>query len=357
MPLGCVFGPWLKRRRPLQKPSRRPPGSQDHCPGTVNDCDPPPQAAPVQTASKSVETKEEDLLCSSQSAQEAIADSRLMPGDPSLADLFVPQRPYPLWDGDWNATSTVNDDTHCGVQIGQASQRCRHVILIRHGQYNEASDCDSHRGLTYIGQLQAELTGKRLGAMFPPSGGVRISRMHVSGLLRARETAAIISDYLPHDCAISEPDPRLNEGVFAVAVPGWTPGDLEMVREDRLRGETTFQDYFHKRCHRESSPSATGTEEEEDELHECEVIVGHANHMRYWICRALQLPPEAWLRFQPFNCSITYLIVTPGDSVQMRLFGDVGHMPQELVTYSGCEGWNWHGRCVRCLPGLRPYQT
>jgi Histidine phosphatase superfamily (branch 1) len=38
----------------------------------------------------------------------------------------------------------------------------RHIILIRHGQYDESHKEDELRKLTATGQLQAELTGKRL---------------------------------------------------------------------------------------------------------------------------------------------------------------------------------------------------
>jgi hypothetical protein len=36
--------------------------------------------------------------------------------------------------------------------------------------------------------------------------------------------------------------------------------------------------------------------------HEYEIIVCHANVIRYFVCRALQIPPEVWLRLCIFNC-------------------------------------------------------
>ena len=41
--------------------------------------------------------------------------------------------------------------------------------------------------------------------------------------------------------------------------------------------------------------------------YEFEIIVYHTNVIRYFVCRALQLPPEAWLRLCTFNCSLTYI--------------------------------------------------
>lgn len=41
----------------------------------------------------------------------------------------------------------------------------RHIILIRHGQYNLNGDTDAERYLTDIGRKQARLTGERLKAL------------------------------------------------------------------------------------------------------------------------------------------------------------------------------------------------
>jgi serine/threonine-protein phosphatase PGAM5 len=58
-------------------------------------------------------------------------------------------------------------------------------------------------------------------------------------------------------------------------------------------------------------------------------------------CRALQLPPEAWLRMTTFNCSLTMLTIRPSGSVSLRALGDVGHLTPEEVTFSRHEGFSW----------------
>ena len=40
-----------------------------------------------------------------------------------------------------------------------------------------------------------------------------------------------------------------------------------------------------------------------------DIVVCHGNVIRFMALRALQLPPEAWLRLCTFNCSLTYLVV------------------------------------------------
>lgn len=58
------------------------------------------------------------------------------------------------------------------------------------------------------------------------------------------------------------------------------------------------------------------------------------NVIRYFVLRALQLPPEAWLRLAVYNASITVLTVSATGRVSLRMLGDVGHLPPEMITYN-----------------------
>jgi len=57
--------------------------------------------------------------------------------------------------------------------------------------------------------------------------------------------------------------------------------------------------------------------------------------------RALQMPPEAWLRLSIFNCSITYIMILPNGYVAARMLGDIGHMSYDDITFSDKHGFNW----------------
>ena len=48
--------------------------------------------------------------------------------------------------------------------------------------------------------------------------------------------------------------------------------------------------------------------------------------------RALQFPPEAWLRMSLYNSSITYLVVRPSGRVHIKCLGDGGHIPADKLT-------------------------
>lgn len=225
---------------------------------------------------------------------------------------------------------------------------CRHLLLIRHGQYDESHTDDDKRGLSPVGVQQADMTGRRLAAMSAAVNGVPISRIHVSDMRRARETADAIARQLPADVVCTPPDPDLNEGTPTQPVPDYgVVASIEQVQKDGPRAEKAFHRYFHCGCWTTGDP---------EKAHECEVIVGHANFIRYFVCRALRLPPDAWLSFHMFNCSLTYLLVWPDGCVQIRTLGDVGHLPEDLITFSGRLGWNWYGKPTKCLSGTSAVQ-
>ena len=48
---------------------------------------------------------------------------------------------------------------------------------------------------------------------------------------------------------------------------------------------------------------------------------------------AQQLPPEAWLRFSLPHASLTHLVIRPSGDASLRMMGDAGHLPPEMVTY------------------------
>jgi serine/threonine-protein phosphatase PGAM5 len=123
------------------------------------------------------------------------------------------------------------------------------------------------------------------------------------------------------------------------------PNMEQAVDADRDRIEEAFQKYIH-RSEPTPSPSSSAEESNKDDTNsqveqEFEVIVCHGNVIRYFFCRALQLPPEAWLRLSVFNCSLTYLMIHPNGYVQARMLGDVGHLDYDDISFSGSHGFNW----------------
>ncbi|KAM4615869.1 serine/threonine-protein phosphatase PGAM5, mitochondrial isoform 2-T2 [Polymixia lowei] len=189
----------------------------------------------------------------------------------------------------------------------------RNILLIRHSQYNLSGNGDKERILTPLGREQAELTGQRLAVL-----GLKYDVMVHSTMARATETANIISKYLPGVELVS--CDLLREGAPIEPVPPVTHWKPDAVyHEDGARIEAAFRRYIHR----------ADPKQKEDSY---EVIVCHANVIRYFVCRALQFPPEGWLRMGLNNGSITWLTIRPSGRVALRTLGDSGFMPPDKLT-------------------------
>lgn len=310
-------------------------------------------------------------------------NSELFHGLFPIRQLWKQKLPYPLWDKNWDERKeeiTGNYDSDSSREkFVRKHGVTRHIILVRHGQYNMTYKEDEKRILTPLGREQAELTGVRLAEMIrgidPHFEPCNVKVVRTSGMARAKETLDIILTKLPQDCSIeiAEPDTLLNEGRPSHHIPGGRVSSsiVERTDEDHPRIEAAFRKYFYradppkqdlekgsntigddkekKNNGKENDAKDVGdsiNKEEKVELkhnskHEFEIIVCHANVIRYFLCRALQLPPEAWLRFCVFNGSLTYLTIRPTGSVSCRMLGDIGHMGVDHSTFSSHHGFNW----------------
>lgn len=88
---------------------------------------------------------------------------------------------------------------------------------------------------------------------------------------------------------------------------------------DGARIEAAFRRYFHRAFPTDKKDTYT-------------LIVGHGNVIRYFVCRALQFPPEAWLRINVNHASITWLKIQPSGNVTIKCLGDSGFMPAQYLT-------------------------
>jgi len=192
-------------------------------------------------------------------------------------------------------------------------------------------------------------------------------------MLRARQTADIIAGVLGTE--VSDYDGILNEGTPCIHHPGGVDIDsgskLSRLLQDAPRLEAAFNKFVHRKTNLKKAEQAikkkskeaekideafTGTGKNKDEdskdsngsggedgekkkkktqevVHEYEVVVCHMNVIRYFVCRALQLPPEAWLRFRGDNCGLTEIIVYDEGRVSLGRFADQGHLTIEETTF------------------------
>ncbi|KAK7087512.1 serine/threonine-protein phosphatase PGAM5, mitochondrial-like isoform X2 [Littorina saxatilis] len=191
----------------------------------------------------------------------------------------------------------------------------RHLILIRHGQYVDTALIDEERILTALGREQAEITGQRLRDL-----DLDYTRMVSSTMARAVETADIIHKYLPG--LQLDRDDILREGAPIKPEPYHSTWRPEVYfHQDGARIEAAFRKYFHR----------ADAEQKGDSV---EIIVCHANVIRYFACRALQFPPEAWLRISLAHTSLSHFMIRPSGRVILKSLGNSGHLPPTKVSYS-----------------------
>jgi serine/threonine-protein phosphatase PGAM5 len=269
------------------------------------------------------------------------------------------------WDQDWDGRHPKDP-----VKGQEFKGKVRHLLLIRHGQYD--LDSDDH-GLTELGKKQSVVTGQRLASL---TAGIKkdhygeqkitFKSIVSSNVLRAQQTADIIAKELP-GVPRSADDPVLAEGYPCLPQPGGSrDSDLERMRpakifRDSVQIEAAFRKYFHrdvdhKRKAKKDKDSEAPKEamhpgqapltdaQEKDKAaaaaaakpaleHEYTIVVCHMNVIRYFVCRALQMPPEFWLRFRGDNCGITEIVVHPSGRCSLSHFADTGHLPIEMHTF------------------------
>ncbi|XP_049879568.1 serine/threonine-protein phosphatase Pgam5, mitochondrial-like isoform X2 [Pectinophora gossypiella] len=194
------------------------------------------------------------------------------------------------------------------------STATRHLILIRHGQYNVSGETDKERVLTELGRRQAELTGERLKNL-----DIKWDLLVRSTMTRAQETAELIAKHLPEDLLVKNCQ-LIEEGAPIQPEPPvahWQP-ELKFF-QDSARIEAGYRRYFHRAPPDQAKDTYT-------------LLVCHANVIRFFVCKALQFPPEAWLRMSLNHGSITWISILPSGNVVLRCMGETGHMPPQCVS-------------------------
>jgi serine/threonine-protein phosphatase PGAM5 len=186
----------------------------------------------------------------------------------------------------------------------------RILYLVRHGHYHTESDTANYGKLTALGRRQAKRVGKRLAS-------VDLNVMHHSDMLRAVETAEIIAT--ERNMAIPIKSSKLlREGVPTVPCP-WLPNLTRAeARQHRARMDAAYDLYF--------KPPRSG--------HREELLVAHANIIRYFVSRAMGDSVVKWARVSLTQASLTVIAVgpTPGRAMLMS-FNDVGHLPPKMRTF------------------------
>jgi serine/threonine-protein phosphatase PGAM5 len=197
-----------------------------------------------------------------------------------------------------------------------ADQPVRNLYLIRHGEYVKEDGCDEDVccALDALGRQQARLVAARLDAM-----PVVFTSLQTSPMSRARGTAEIIAAQMPELAPQVFPDirectpPTRRLDIMADLKPGEAAeceSQLRAAAERLLAPQTGDRDAH-------------------------EVVVCHGNVIRWLVCRALDVDPQAWLGMSIANCSLTIIQVKADGSCKLVAFADSGHIPWSMTTYPG----------------------
>jgi len=260
------------------------------------------------------------------------------------------------WNDNWDGlqhikTSDINSNS-------DVTPMKRTIILVRHGQYVMAKG-DKNRVLTELGKKQAQETGSRLSILFEKDTLPPLDTIIYSTMQRATETYNIISSQLKLTLPPTENRRQacdlIREGAVCRPEPNtWhSPTDKDF-EEDGERVEKAFQKYFQRSTSTDivkqgdtsdnanPNPNANPNANANANVDKIKnkgsanstLFVCHGNVIRYFTMRALQLPPEAWLRTSVANASITIINIHPNGRVSLQCMGETGHLSPELISFN-----------------------
>lgn len=201
-----------------------------------------------------------------------------------------------------------------------ADQPVRNLFLVRHGEYVHDAACDEEVGcgLDALGREQARLVAARLDGL-----PLTFTSLQSSPMTRARETAAVVAGHFP------ELAHRI-EGDIRECTP---PTRRQDVMADLEPGEAeACQAQLAAAAARLLVPATAGADEND-------IVVCHGNVIRWLVCRALEVDPQAWLGMSIANCSVTVIQVKADGTCKLVSFADSGHIPWSQTTYPGVT-WN-----------------
>jgi serine/threonine-protein phosphatase PGAM5 len=266
-------------------------------------------------------------------------------------------QPIQKWDYNWDHRHSDDkehpDSEYVDIKMPKKNAT-RYIYLIRHGQYHTSEKNAEDKKLTELGHEQARFTGIRLAQIFNlekekaqrahnkkyekqlEDGTInskdeipefKFPKINIiqSSMIRAIETANEIKDIFDSpkakvDWNFAGQSELIAEGACYPSEPPISEWCEEYeYYKDSSRIEAGFREFIHR-----ADP------DQEGESHD--VIVCHANVIRYYVCRALQIPPEAWLRISLQHGSITKLVCRPSGRVSIHVLGDHGFMPIDKVS-------------------------
>jgi serine/threonine-protein phosphatase PGAM5 len=183
----------------------------------------------------------------------------------------------------------------------------RTLVLVRHGHHSIEPAADPAKGppLTSLGRAQAKLAAERLRA-----SPYALDTVVASPMLRSQETAQAIVAVVPGVRLVTLSD-------LTECTPPMAPGQVVSINEPASLTACAEQfDRVYDAYFRPGERAGSG-----------QVLVAHANVIRYLVTKALGMDPKAWSQFSIGHSSMTTLRIGSDGSVVVLGVGDIGHVP------------------------------
>lgn len=191
-------------------------------------------------------------------------------------------------------------------------------MFVRHGDYREQPE-----ELTDVGREQVRLTGVRLAA------GTRIDRIIHSTMPRAVQTAGLLEAEL--GVGDVRPDEALAERVPAV------PAEHLLTAQQRAFFAEHADDGSGARqlataAMRYLVPTAQDS---------VELVVSHANVIRWLLATAAGAGPDAWFQQAYYHCGLSAVVLRPDRQPAVLAVNDASHLPAELRGLDHGDDLRW----------------
>uniref|UniRef100_A0A0A9ZGW7 Serine/threonine-protein phosphatase PGAM5, mitochondrial n=1 Tax=Lygus hesperus TaxID=30085 RepID=A0A0A9ZGW7_LYGHE len=229
--------------------------------------------------------------------------------------------PYLHWDWNWDRRATLKKPKAGQVipeiDEKQYSAHSRHIICVTSGL------CFKLEGSPICG-LQKEGRYQVINLTLTLMGlGQHFRNIYYSQIKQDQETAQMIFEgmkkHQPHNPPTLIKEEMLEEGPTVVPIPLTSSGlpNRANLFIEQCKIEAGFRKLFHRL-------DKSDTEDVFD------IIVAQPDVIKYFICRALQLP-EALSRFHLNWASITMFTISGNGVVQAFSIGDSGFQPPNLL--------------------------
>jgi len=227
------------------------------------------------------------------------------------------------WDTSWDK----KENTH--------STGANNYFLIRHGQYYAKNvKNENEKTLNHIGIEQAKNLGTYLNTFLERNPDLKLVSVISSNVLRAIQTSQFaFTRFERHLDKSVIPDGGYKIQAYNgldECYPHITNDYLATEEKDRKMSKKSF--VINRRLVNHAASEIFKRPDDDNNDERLTLVFCHANIVRYLLLHLLQLPCAAWINFNTYHCSITWIRIDKNGFVTCKSYGDAGHFEKELRT-------------------------